>query len=95
MACIYFPTVPYTSYMFDVLANTTDGKGEFSAPSSFRTLQAPPTSPLNFSVQTLSSSSLLLLWNPPMCTNGMISGYVVSKARLGLRYVGFINTVNI
>ena len=72
-----FFTVPFTSYSFEVLVNTSDGEGELSMPRLFTTLQAPPTSPLNISASVLSYSSLLLTWSPPTCSNGIISGYTV------------------
>ena len=72
-----FFTVPFTSYSFEVLANTSDGEGELSMPRLFTTLQAPPTSPLNISARVLSYSSFLLTWSPPTCSNGIISGYMV------------------
>ncbi|KAL5487029.1 hypothetical protein EMCRGX_G019584 [Ephydatia muelleri] len=70
--------IPFTSYSFEVLANTSDGEGELSMPRLFTTLQAPPTSPLNISASVLSYSSLLLTWSPPTCSNGIILGYTVT-----------------
>eukprot|EP00731_Ephydatia_muelleri_P009410 Em0004g1748a len=69
--------VPFTSYSFGVLANTIQGKGYYSMSRSFTTLQAPPTSPLNIRASVLSYNSLLILWSPPTCSNGIISGYMV------------------
>ena len=71
------PTVPFTSYSFVVLVNTTEGEGEVSMPQSFTTLQAPPSSLLNISVSDLSYSSLLVSWSPPSCSNGIVLGYMV------------------
>eukprot|EP00731_Ephydatia_muelleri_P018411 Em0011g451a len=70
--------IPFTSYSFEVLVNTSDGEGELSMPRLFTTLQAPPTSPLNISASVLSYSSLLLTWSPPTCSNGIVSGYMVT-----------------
>ena len=75
------PTVPFTSYSFVVLVNTTEGEAEFSMPQSFTTLQAPPSSPLNISVSDLSYSSLLVSWSPPSCSNGIVLGYMVRLKR--------------
>eukprot|EP00731_Ephydatia_muelleri_P009408 Em0004g1746a len=74
--------VPFTSYSFDVLVKTIEGKGYLSMPRSFITLQAPPTSPLNIRASVLSYNSLLILWSPPTCSNGIISGYMVTYTPL-------------
>ncbi|KAL5497494.1 hypothetical protein EMCRGX_G013970 [Ephydatia muelleri] len=74
--------VPFTSYSFDVLVKTIEGNGNISMPRSFITLQAPPTSPLNIKASVLSYNSLLILWSPPTCSNGIISGYMVTYTPL-------------
>ena len=95
-----FLTVPFTSYSFEVLADTTQGEGEFSIPRSFTTLWAPPTSPLKLSVSVISYSSLLVSWSPPTCSNGIISGYMVRGSmilkQLYLLYanIGDIHSIN-
>ena len=73
------PPVPYTAYIFDVFASTTVEEGKVSLPQSFTTLQAPPTSPLNVTVNIISCSSVLISWSPPKCSNGIISEYMVRK----------------
>eukprot|EP00731_Ephydatia_muelleri_P009395 Em0004g1733a len=50
--------VPFTSYSFDVLVKTIEGKGYLSMPRSFITLQAPPTSPLNIRIIKVTNDSL-------------------------------------
>ena len=75
-------TVPFTSYSFEVLVNTLEGKGVHSTPRLFTTLQAPPTSPLNINASVLSYSSLLVSWSPPKCSNGIILGYTVSTIKV-------------
>ena len=71
-------TAPFTSYIFTVLVNTTEGEGKVSVAQSFTTLQASPTSPLNINASILSYNSLLITWRPPQCSNGVLSGYMVS-----------------
>ena len=71
--------VPYTAYTFDVLANMAAGFGKVSIPRFFTTLQAPPTSPLNVTINSLSYRSLRVSWSPPKCSNGIITGYMVRK----------------
>ena len=75
-------TVPFTSYSFEILVNTIEGKGALSMPRLFTTLQAPPTSPLNISTSVISYSSVLVSWSPPTCSNGIILGYTVSTNKL-------------
>ena len=71
--------VPYTAYTFDVLANMAAGFGKVSIPRFFTTLQAPPTSPVNVTINSLSCSSLRVSWSPPKCSHGIITEYMVRK----------------
>uniref|UniRef100_A0A2C9L1L8 Fibronectin type-III domain-containing protein n=1 Tax=Biomphalaria glabrata TaxID=6526 RepID=A0A2C9L1L8_BIOGL len=59
---------PYTKYM---------GVGEFSDEFPASTDVAAPSSPLNFNITALGSSSLHLSWSPPAKFYKSVDGYII------------------
>ena len=80
---------PYTLYTFSIAAYSfqhADNNspfmivmGQFSEDTSFRTLEAAPTPPLNFTlIQSSSSSSLEASWVEPATLNGVLANYTIT-----------------
>ncbi|XP_010155269.1 PREDICTED: fibronectin-like, partial [Eurypyga helias] len=73
--------VPFTDYTISVSAFTAVGEG----PPSFltvRTREQVPSSVQNISYKNISSSSVLLYWDPPANPNGKIIHYTVYAMEL-------------
>ncbi|XP_053742944.1 protein tyrosine phosphatase receptor type Fa isoform X2 [Synchiropus splendidus] len=69
---------PFSGYEFRVLAVNNVGRGPPSAIVDTRTSeQAPSSPPLNVQARMLSSSTMLVKWDPPEEANGQIQGYRV------------------
>ncbi|XP_061085824.1 phosphatidylinositol phosphatase PTPRQ [Conger conger] len=67
---------PFTEYTFSVSAFTTVGEGPL-AQTTEKTREQVPSSVQNVSYQNISSSSILLSWEPPINPNGRITHYTV------------------
>ncbi|MEQ2205588.1 hypothetical protein XENOCAPTIV_004487, partial [Xenoophorus captivus] len=65
---------PYTAYLFEVSAFTSDGEGQVAS-----TMVRMPESVLEVSYQNISSTSILVNWVPPLYPNGRITHYSVYK----------------
>ncbi|KAJ8332433.1 hypothetical protein SKAU_G00426060 [Synaphobranchus kaupii] len=65
---------PFTEYTFSVSAFTTVGEGPLSHITE-KTREQVPSSVQSVSYQNISSSSILLLWEPPLNPNGKITHY--------------------
>ncbi|XP_072002591.1 phosphatidylinositol phosphatase PTPRQ isoform X1 [Engystomops pustulosus] len=68
--------LPYTDYTISVSAFTTVGEG----PPTYivqRTSEQVPSSVNNISYQNISSTSVMVFWDPPLEPNGMITHYTV------------------
>ncbi|XP_060762519.1 receptor-type tyrosine-protein phosphatase F isoform X3 [Neoarius graeffei] len=67
---------PYSEYEFRVMAVNNIGRGPPSDPVETRTSeQAPSSPPLHVQARMLSSSTMLVQWEPPEEPNGQIRGY--------------------
>ncbi|KAM4628738.1 protein tyrosine phosphatase receptor type Fa isoform 2-T2 [Polymixia lowei] len=69
---------PYSEYEFHVMAVNNIGRGLPSGVVDTRTSeQAPSSPPLDIQARMLSSSTMLVQWEPPEEPNGQIRGYRV------------------
>ncbi|XP_061096133.1 protein tyrosine phosphatase receptor type Fa isoform X3 [Conger conger] len=69
---------PYSEYTFRVMAVNNIGRGPPSDHVDARTAeQAPSSPPLHVQARMLSSSTMLVQWEPPEEPNGQIRGYRV------------------
>uniref|UniRef100_A0A8C6PLD9 Receptor-type tyrosine-protein phosphatase F n=1 Tax=Nothobranchius furzeri TaxID=105023 RepID=A0A8C6PLD9_NOTFU len=67
---------PFSEYEFRVLAVNSIGRGPPSSVVETRTgEQAPSSAPLHVQARLLSSSNILVQWEPPEEPNGQIQGY--------------------
>ncbi|MCI4379489.1 hypothetical protein PGIGA_G00228910 [Pangasianodon gigas] len=67
---------PYTAYVFEVSAFTSDGEGQIASTMVRMPEAAPEDSPQNLSVWNITSKSLSLSWESPTIITGRFS-YVV------------------
>ncbi|XP_063702711.1 tyrosine-protein phosphatase Lar isoform X2 [Culicoides brevitarsis] len=69
---------PYTEYEFYVIAVNNIGRGPPSSAASTTTGEtAMESAPRNIQVRPLSSSTMVVTWEPPETPNGQITGYKV------------------
>ncbi|XP_058055440.1 tyrosine-protein phosphatase Lar isoform X2 [Anopheles bellator] len=69
---------PYTEYEFYVIAVNNIGRGPPSLPATTTTGETEMESaPRNIEVKPLSSSTMLITWEPPETPNGQVTGYKV------------------
>uniref|UniRef100_A0A182YPB0 protein-tyrosine-phosphatase n=3 Tax=Cellia TaxID=44534 RepID=A0A182YPB0_ANOST len=69
---------PYTEYEFYVIAVNNIGRGPPSLPATTITGETEMESaPRNIEVKPLSSSTMLITWEPPETPNGQVTGYKV------------------
>ncbi|KAM6963148.1 protein tyrosine phosphatase receptor type Fa [Aplochiton taeniatus] len=69
---------PFSEYEFRVLGVNNIGRGPASGLVNTRTSQQAPSSPpLNVQARMLSSSTVLVQWEPPEEPNGQVRGYRV------------------
>uniref|UniRef100_L7M5R8 protein-tyrosine-phosphatase n=1 Tax=Rhipicephalus pulchellus TaxID=72859 RepID=L7M5R8_RHIPC len=69
---------PYTEYEFYVIAVNDLGRGSPSVPVTVTTGETEPGSaPRNLQARTLSSSTVVVQWDPPKEPNGQVMGYNV------------------
>ncbi|KAL6478813.1 hypothetical protein MHYP_G00122460 [Metynnis hypsauchen] len=80
---------PYTAYVFEVSAFTSDGEGQIASTMVRMPEAAPEDSPQNLSVWNITSKSLSLSWEPPTIITGRFS-YVIQL----YGPTGFINENN-
>ncbi|KAF5893565.1 phosphatidylinositol phosphatase PTPRQ isoform X3, partial [Clarias magur] len=67
---------PYTAYVFEVSAFTSDGEGQVASTMVRMPEAAPEDSPQSLSILNITSKSLSLSWEPPTIITGRFS-YVV------------------
>ncbi|XP_053319639.1 phosphatidylinositol phosphatase PTPRQ [Spea bombifrons] len=72
---------PYTEYMISVSAFTTVGEGP-PTDIVLRTSEQVPSSVQNIRYQNISSTSVMVYWDPPLEPNGMITHYTVYAMEL-------------
>ncbi|XP_076346267.1 tyrosine-protein phosphatase Lar-like isoform X2 [Tachypleus tridentatus] len=69
---------PYTEYEFFVIAFNDIGRGPPSTPAVATTGETEPGSaPRNVNARPLSSSTVVIQWDPPKEPNGQVTGYKV------------------
>ncbi|XP_041778522.1 tyrosine-protein phosphatase Lar isoform X3 [Anopheles merus] len=71
---------PYTEYEFYVIAVNNIGRGPPSLPATTTTGETGSkmeSAPRNIEVKPLSSSTMLITWEPPETPNGQVTGYKV------------------
>ncbi|XP_018621246.2 phosphatidylinositol phosphatase PTPRQ-like isoform X2 [Scleropages formosus] len=73
---------PFTEYSFRVSAFTSAGEGP-SAEILVKTREQVPSSVQRVSYQNISSTSILVSWEPPLSPNGEITHYTVYGLDLG------------
>ncbi|MEQ2301099.1 hypothetical protein AMECASPLE_032555, partial [Ameca splendens] len=67
---------PFSEYEFRVLASNSIGRGPPSSIVEIRTgEQAPSSPPLHVRARLLSSTTILVEWEPPEESNGQLQGY--------------------
>ncbi|XP_038049619.1 receptor-type tyrosine-protein phosphatase delta-like [Patiria miniata] len=68
--------LPDSEYQVDVRATTSAGQGE-GFDGTGRTFEGVPGPPTSVTVNDTTSSSLIFMWEPPVCTerNGLITSY--------------------
>ncbi|XP_073706317.1 phosphatidylinositol phosphatase PTPRQ [Garra rufa] len=67
---------PYTPYVFEVSAFTSDGEGQIASTMVRMPEAAPEDPPQNVIFRNITSKSLSLTWDPPKITTGRFS-YVI------------------
>eukprot|EP00731_Ephydatia_muelleri_P029842 Em0021g365a len=83
----------YTLYFFNVSVVTGGGTSPFAGPISQRTSEDAPSPPLNVMVYNISSTSIMVTWQPPLTSNGIIRGYQVNYFVLG-EHIETVDTDN-
>ncbi|XP_078077230.1 phosphatidylinositol phosphatase PTPRQ [Mustelus asterias] len=74
--------VPYTDYTVRVSAFTIVGEGP-PTNISFKTRQYVPSSVQSVTYKNITSTSILMLWDPPAFPNGMITHYTIYAVEEG------------
>ncbi|CAM9994968.1 unnamed protein product [Bubo scandiacus] len=85
--------VPFTDYKISVSAFTVVGEGPPSV-LTVRTREQVPSSVQNISYKNISSSSVLLYWDPPANPNGKIIHYTVYAMELDTKRAFHTTTSN-
>ncbi|XP_043278959.1 neogenin isoform X2 [Venturia canescens] len=80
--------VPYTDYSIWLQAVNENGPGAPSGEITVRTFSAPPSHPPhNVTLETASSTSIIIRWEPPLeGQNGIITGYKIRYRRQDRRF---------
>uniref|UniRef100_A0A3B5AC43 Protein tyrosine phosphatase receptor type Q n=1 Tax=Stegastes partitus TaxID=144197 RepID=A0A3B5AC43_9TELE len=63
---------PYTAYLFEVSAFTSDGEGQIAS-TMVRMPESPEDPPQNFSILSMTSRSISVSWNSPNIITGRFS----------------------
>uniref|UniRef100_A0A663MMZ5 Phosphatidylinositol phosphatase PTPRQ n=1 Tax=Athene cunicularia TaxID=194338 RepID=A0A663MMZ5_ATHCN len=90
---VFRDLVPFTDYTISVSAFTVVGEGPPSV-LTVRTLEQVPSSVQNISYKNISSSSVLLYWDPPANPNGKIIHYTVYAMELDTKRAFHTTTSN-
>uniref|UniRef100_A0A3B3HQ50 Protein tyrosine phosphatase receptor type Q n=1 Tax=Oryzias latipes TaxID=8090 RepID=A0A3B3HQ50_ORYLA len=67
---------PFTEYTFKVTASTTVGEGP-AINITEKTREQAPSSVLKVSYENITSTSILVYWDPPLNPNGQITHYTI------------------
>ncbi|XP_056430425.1 phosphatidylinositol phosphatase PTPRQ isoform X2 [Hyla sarda] len=85
--------LPFTDYTISVSAFTTIGEGP-PTDIVIRTSEQVPSSVNNISYQNISSTSVMVFWDPPLEPNGMITHYTVYAMELHTKEAFHVITSN-
>ncbi|XP_057692657.1 phosphatidylinositol phosphatase PTPRQ isoform X2 [Corythoichthys intestinalis] len=86
---------PYTSYLFEVSAFTSDGEGQIASTMVRMPESAPEDPPQNFTVLEVTSRSITLAWNSPTIITGKFTyvlflygptGYLYENSTAEMRF---------
>jgi protein tyrosine phosphatase len=69
---------PNVNYRFTVTGVTSAGSGPTSNPANFPTSQGIAEAPQTLTVTNTSSTILNVMWDVPICDNGVRTGYVIT-----------------
>ncbi|XP_055030835.2 phosphatidylinositol phosphatase PTPRQ [Misgurnus anguillicaudatus] len=75
---------PYTPYVFEVSAFTSDGEGQIASTMVRMPEAAPEDPPQNILVKNITSRSLSLTWEPPKIITGRFSYVIQLQSPAGL-----------
>lgn len=76
--CVIEDLDPNTKYYVSLAALSEYGTGPFSEEVQVQTLEDVPSTPVNVSAHVLSQTEVLLSWNSPIHTNGIITHYQIT-----------------
>ncbi|XP_042563353.1 phosphatidylinositol phosphatase PTPRQ [Clupea harengus] len=88
--------LPYTAYVFEVSAFTSDGEGQIASTMTRTPESAPDDPPQNLVVGNVTSQSVSLSWEPPAIITGRFSyilklygptGYIFENGTSDLKFV--------
>uniref|UniRef100_A0A7N8XXA1 Protein tyrosine phosphatase receptor type Q n=1 Tax=Mastacembelus armatus TaxID=205130 RepID=A0A7N8XXA1_9TELE len=86
---------PYTAYLFEVSAFTSDGEGQIASTMVRMPESAPEDPPQNFSVLNMTSRSVSVIWNSPKIITGKFTymlylygpaGYLYENSTADMRF---------
>ncbi|XP_034444644.1 phosphatidylinositol phosphatase PTPRQ isoform X3 [Hippoglossus hippoglossus] len=77
---------PYTAYLFEVSAFTSDGEGQIASTMVRMPESAPEDAPQNFGVLNMTSRSISVSWSPPKITTGKFSYMLYLYGPTGFLY---------
>nr|XP_019934116.1 PREDICTED: phosphatidylinositol phosphatase PTPRQ [Paralichthys olivaceus] len=77
---------PYTAYLFEVSAFTSDGEGQIASTMVRMPESAPEDAPQNFNVLNMTSRSISVSWNAPKITTGKFSYMLYLYGPTGFMY---------
>ncbi|XP_056138465.1 phosphatidylinositol phosphatase PTPRQ [Lampris incognitus] len=87
---------PYTAYVFEVSAFTSDGEGQIASTMVRMPESAPEDPPHNLSIWNITSKSISFSWDPPIIVTGRFTyvmylygptGYIYENSTADLRFV--------
>ncbi|XP_008281722.1 phosphatidylinositol phosphatase PTPRQ [Stegastes partitus] len=77
---------PYTAYLFEVSAFTSDGEGQIASTMVRMPESAPEDPPQNFSILSMTSRSISVSWNSPNIITGRFSYVLYLYGPTGFLY---------
>ncbi|KAM9352376.1 phosphatidylinositol phosphatase PTPRQ [Symphorus nematophorus] len=77
---------PYTAYLFEVSAFTSDGEGQIASTMVRMPESAPEDPPQNFSILNMTSRSISVSWNTPNIITGKFTYMLYLYAPTGYLY---------
>ncbi|CAG5958075.1 unnamed protein product, partial [Menidia menidia] len=77
---------PYTAYLFEVSAFTSDGEGQIASTMVRMPESAPEDPPQNLSIPNMTSRSISVLWTPPSITTGRFTYMLYLYGPTGFLY---------